>query len=156
MVDSHNTRDSPLWTVSPIIQGLPKVISGLLLLFSIQWLCSRLFDQCLPLPGSLGCTTHLVGEEPIPLVLLGSRAIHPLEGSIFDEDRQCSEDEGCKQVQVDVVPGAVQVSKGENRACSWHDSQHWLSSQYQFSGQLTYIHIRHVSTSGNMFLSSFL
>lgn len=50
-------------------------------------------------------------------MLLGSRAVHPLEGRILDEDGQCSEDEGCKQVQVDVVPGAVQVSGREIRAC---------------------------------------
>jgi hypothetical protein len=56
-----------------------------------------------------GRITHLVGEESIPLVLLGSCAVHPLEDSVLDEDRQCSKDEGCKQVQVDIVPGAVQV-----------------------------------------------
>lgn len=89
-------------------------------------------------------------------MLLGSCAIHPLEGGILDEDGQCTEDEGCKQVQMDVVPGAVQVSKGESRARSGHDSSHWLSGQYQFSGQPTYIHIRHVSISGTLFSSSFL
>lgn len=58
-------------------------------------------------------TAHLVGEQPIPLVLLGSRAVHPLEGGVLDEDRQGSQDEGCKEVQVDVVPGAVQVPEGK-------------------------------------------
>lgn len=73
------------------------------------------FTNVFPSQAPQGCATHLIREEPIPLVLLRSRAIHPLEGSIFDEDGQCSEDEGCKQVQVDVVPGAVQVSKGERK-----------------------------------------
>lgn len=73
--------------------------------------------DCPPPPQALhGHTTHLVGKEPIPLVLLGGRAVHPLEGCILDEDGQCSEDEGCKQVQVDVVSGTVQVSAGESRA----------------------------------------
>lgn len=49
-------------------------------------------------------------------MLLGSRAVHPLEGRVLDEDGQCSEDEGREQVQVDVVPGAVQVSARESRA----------------------------------------
>lgn len=85
------------------------------------------FASVLPrLPSHI---TDLVGEEPIPLVLLGSRAVHPLEDGVLDEDGQRSEDEGCKQVQVDVVPGAVQVSEGESRAPPWQDGQRWLPGQ---------------------------
>lgn len=48
-------------------------------------------------------------------MLLGGCAVHPLEDRVLDEDGQCSEDEGCKEVQMDVVPGTVQVSAGESR-----------------------------------------
>lgn len=90
---------------------------GQFLPFSVPGL-SRMGDTSLhrlPVPPQAlpGHTAYLVGEEPVPLVLLGSRAIHPLEGRVLDEDGQCSEDEGRKQVQVDVVAGAVQVSARE-------------------------------------------
>lgn len=61
-------------------------------------------------------TPHLVGEEPVPRVLRGRGAVHPLEGRVLDEDGQRPEDEGREQVQVDVVAGAVQVSGRESRA----------------------------------------
>lgn len=87
------------------------------------------FPDCATLPGALpDRTTHLVGEEPIPLVLLGGRAVHPLEDGVPDEDGQGSQDEGRKQVQVDVVPGAVQVSVGQSRAPSWQDGRRVGSS----------------------------
>lgn len=35
------------------------------------------------------------------------------EHRIFDEDECCSEDEGEKELDVDVVPGTVQFSKKE-------------------------------------------
>lgn len=61
-------------------------------------------------------------------MLLGGRAVHPLEGRVLHEDGQCSEDEGCKQVQVDVVPGAVQVSGRESRALPWQDGPQCCST----------------------------
>ena len=35
------------------------------------------------------------------------------ENGVFDEDRTCSQDEGGKQVYVDVVPGAVELPVGK-------------------------------------------
>lgn len=97
-----------------------------------------------PLPEHV---THLVGEEPVPLVLLRGRAVHPLEDRVPDEDGQCSQDEGRKQVQVDVVPGTVQVSVGESKAPSWQDGQRVCSTSLssQADGPL-----RHVSASGTV------
>lgn len=80
-------------------------------------------------------------------MLLGGRAVHPLEDRVLDEDGQCSEDEGCKEVQMNVVPGTVQVSAGESRA---------------FPGMMTdnyapwALVLRHVSVPGTMLLSFFL
>lgn len=86
-------------------------------------------------------------------MLLGRRAVHPLEGCVLDEDRQCSEDEGRKQVQVDVVPGAVQVSVGESRALAWQDGHQFCST---IPNSQANTHFRHVSGSGTVLLSSFL
>lgn len=93
---------SPEWTASPIRLGALRTRSGQLLPFFVPGLGgvgeARLHQPPIPPRALPGHTTHLVGEEPIPLVLLGSRAVHPLEGCVLDEDRQRAEDEGCKQV----------------------------------------------------------
>lgn len=97
--------------------------------------------------------THLVGEEPVPLVLLGGRAVHPLEDRVPDEDRQRSQDEGREQVQVDVVSGAVQVSAGESKGSSWQDGQRVCSPSFSSPANEP---LRQVSASGTMLLSFFL
>lgn len=83
-------------------------------------------------------------------MLLGGRAVHPLEDRVPDEDGQRSQDEGREQVQVDVVSGAVQVSVGESRGSSWQDGQHVRSPSFSSPANEP---LRQVSASGTMLLS---
>lgn len=153
---SHQTRGFPYGRLPlPSYRDSLRPRLGYFCFYPSQAYAADPFSHALPSsgspdsPGSPGHAMHLIGEQSVPLMLLGSGAVHPLEGGILDEDGQGSEDEGRKQVQVDVVPGAVQVSEGESRALPWHDGQCWLPAS-------PHTRQARVSLSGTMFTTSFL
>lgn len=62
---------------------------------------------------------YLEGDKSFPLVLLCCCAVHPLHHRVFNEDWDSPEDERGEEVQVNIIPRAVQMSvKRKNQSWS--------------------------------------
>lgn len=62
---------------------------------------------------------YLKGDKSFPLVLLCGCAVHPLHHWVFNEDRYSPKDKRCEEVQVNIIPRAMQMSvKRKNQSWS--------------------------------------
>ena len=130
-----------------IILQVPEKLRGLKNSNSVQHeitCCHADTPQCWlqHLENHQGVCPYLEGDKSFPLVLLRGCAVHPLHHWVFNEDRYSPQNKRGEEVQVNIIPRAMQMSvKRKN--------QLWSTAHIKIAPLCTGLREGTVSRAGN-------